>query len=169
MPFDYKFNGVPTIVAPAGPALGVDAVGGGLYVGTQGVWRTAGNVAAVTLTAQAAAIAATTLYTPQVSGVYQLDWMAKVTTVDGTSSTLGALTVTYKDTDTVNQSQVAGAFTQTGAAATTNAANTTVANLNGNLAINAASGTAIQYAMAYTSNTPGQMIYELKLRLSFLG
>lgn len=170
MPFDYIFNGVPTVAAPAAPALGADVTNGTIYVGNKGVWKAdSGQVASASLTGQVAAISATTLYTPTVSGIYTLDWYAKVTVVDGASSTLGALTVTFKDTDTVNQSIVAGGFTQAGAAATTNTGNTTASSLNGNLTINAASGTAIQYAVAYASGTPGVMTYEIKFRLSFLG
>src|SRR6266568_696767 len=54
-------------------------------------------VGEVDLTAQGAAIAATTLFTPSVTGFYRIGFYLKVTRVATTSSTLGAVTITYSD------------------------------------------------------------------------
>ena len=125
--------------------------------------------AAVDLTAQAAAISATTLYTPATTGMYRISAYLKVTTVDATSSTLGAVTITYTDgTDSVAQTAVMLMANEAGAAVTTNSGNTTAAKLIGTMSIYALTGVAIQYAVAYASNVPGTMKYEVHLRAEAL-
>jgi hypothetical protein len=124
--------------------------------------------ATVDLTAQAAAIGATTLYTPAATGMFRITAYLKVTTVDATSSTLGPLTITFTDgTDSVAQSNVMLMATQTGAAATSNSGNTTVSSLSGHMIVYA-STSAIQYAVAYASNVPGTMKYEVHLKVEAL-
>lgn len=171
MSFDYISKGVPTISAPAAPALLADVVNGALYTNVSGVWKPAGAglAGAANLTGQtSASITATTLYTVVASsaGMYQLDWYTKLTTT-GTSPVLGPLTITFNDTDTVAQSVVAAGQTQAGAAGTSLTATTTAQNLSGSLSINAGAG-AIQYAFVCTG-TIGAAIYELKIRLEYLG
>ncbi len=123
------------------------------------------NAAVVDRTAQTAAITATTLLTPAVTGLYRISAYLKVTTAGSTSSTLGALTITYTDgTDSVAQSQVAGLQTQAGAVATTNAGNTTASKLLGDLVIYAKTGVAIQYAVGYASSGTA-MQYEIHLAI----
>lgn len=126
-------------------------------------------LASVDLVTQAAAISATTIVTPAVTGWYRINAYVKVTRAATTSSTLGALTITYTDgTDSVAQSQVVGLQTQAGAIATTNAGNTTASKLAGNVAIYAKAGVAIQYAIAYTSSGTTTMQYEAHLKLETL-
>jgi len=125
--------------------------------------------ASADLTAQGAAIGATTLYTPTATGMYRVSAYLKVTTVDATSSTLGALTITYTDgTDSVAQTAVMQMANEAGAAVTSNSGNTTAAKLIGRMEIWALTGVAIQYATAYASNIAGTMKYEVHLRVEAL-
>lgn len=125
--------------------------------------------ATVDLTAKAAAITATTLYTSAATGMFRISAYLKVTTVDATSSTLGPVTITFTDgTDSIAQSNVMVMATQTGSAATSNSGNTTVSSLSGQMIVYALSGVAIQYAVAYASNVPGTMKYEVHLKAEAL-
>lgn len=125
--------------------------------------------ATVDLTARSAAIAATTLYTPISTGMFRISAYLKVTTVDATSSTLGAVTITYTDgTDSVAQSNVMHMADQTGAGVTSNSGNTTTSLLTGSMIIFATVGVAIKYAVAYASNIAGTMQYEIHLKLEAL-
>lgn len=122
------------------------------------------GVGTADLTGQTAAKAATTLYTPVSTGRVRISAYLKVTTVDGTSSTLGAVTITFTDgTDSVAQSMVMLMADQAGAAVTTNTGNSTTSVLTGSMFVYAKTGVAIQYAIAYVSNTPGQMAYAARL------
>lgn len=124
------------------------------------------ELAQISLTAQTALIAATTLYTPLASGKFRISAYLKVTTVAGTSSTLGAVTITFTDpTDSVAQSQVIQMQTEAGASATTNAGNLTTSKLSGTLEIEAKIGVPIQYAIAYASNAAAAMNYKASLTL----
>jgi hypothetical protein len=117
-------------------------------------------------TAQAAAIGATNLTAsaPR-SGRYRVGYSATVTTVDGVSSILGGTNgfqVIYTSpTDSVAKTTVPGN-------SITSAGNTTATADGGDIMIYAKTGTAIQYKFDYTSNTPGQMIYELHVTLEAL-
>jgi hypothetical protein len=124
--------------------------------------------AAVDLTAQSAAKTTTTLYAVPSTGAgqYRLSWDAKVTTVDAVSSTLGALTVVYTDPDGIVQTITAAAQIAAGTIATSSTGNTTAAVLLGlPLTLNCKASTNVTYAFAYVSNTPGQMLYNLHIRL----
>ncbi len=126
------------------------------------------RAASVDLTAQAAAITTTTVYAVPASGAgqYRISWNAKVTTVDAVSSTLGALTIVYTDPDGVVQTITAPASIAAGTIATTSTGNLTTTVLLGlPLLLNCKASTNITYAMAYISNTPGQMIYNLHIKL----
>jgi hypothetical protein len=106
------------------------------------------SYAKVDLTAQTAAIGATTVYAVPASGVgmYRVCWVATVTTAAGTSSILGGTNgfqVVYTDgDDSVVKTTVAGA---------TSAANTTATTLSGAIVVYAKASTNIQYSMDYTS------------------
>ena len=127
------------------------------------------QTAVVDLTAQTAAKSTTALLTPSVTGLYRISAYLKVTTPATTSSTLGALTITYTDgTDSVAQTHVVSLTTQAGAAATTIATNTTAAKLSGSLIIWAKTGVAIQYAIAYVSSGATPMAYEAHLAIEAL-
>lgn len=121
----------------------------------------------VDLTAQTAAVSATSLVAAPATARYRISAYLKVTTPATTgaaTSTLGGVTITYADgTDSVSQSVVMQMQTQAGASATTNSGNTTTSVLSGELVIYAATGTAIQYAIAYASNTAAQMAFEAHL------
>lgn len=124
------------------------------------------QAAVADITAKAAAITATTLLTPSVTGLYLISAYLKVTTAATTSSTLGGITITYTDgTDSVAQSQVMALQTQAGAIATTNTGNTTASKLSGILVIYAKTGVAIQYAIAYASSGSTAMQYEAHLAI----
>lgn len=125
-------------------------------------------LAAVDLITQAAAIGATLLYAVPATqgGLYRIRFLLKVTRA-GTTSTLGALTITYTDaTDSVAQSVVALAGTQAGAAATTNAGNSTTSVLQGEVTVNAKAGTNINFAIAYASTGVTTMQYEAHLAVN---
>lgn len=125
-------------------------------------------LASADLTGQTAAIAATTLFTPSATGFYRISAYLKVTTPDGVASILGGasgLTITYTDgTDSVAQSVVAQLANQAGTAAIVNAGNTTTSVLQGTVNIYALTAVAVQYAVGYTSTTPGAMAFEVRLR-----
>lgn len=148
--------------------------------GTNVLWQTdgSGNISGyvptsapiinvVDLTGQTAAVSATNLVASPITSRYRIAAYLKVTTPATTglaTSTLGGVTIAYADgTDSVAQSVVMQMQTQAGAAATTNAGNSTTTVLTGELVIFAATGTAITYAIAYASNTSAQMAYEAHL------
>jgi len=124
------------------------------------------EAAEVDLTAQTAAISATTLLTPSVSGLYRISVYLKVTRAATTSSTLGALTIAFTDaSDSVAQSLVVGLRTEAGATATTNAGNATSSKLVGQCIVNAKAAVAITYAIAYVSSGTTTMLYEAHLKV----
>ena len=121
-------------------------------------------VAAVDLTAQTAAIAATTLYAVPASGVgmYRVSYSAKVTTVATTSSMLGGATgfqVKYTDPDLVVVTSSQGAVDLF----SVSELNTTQAHINGAVIIYAKASTNIQYVMGYTSVGATPMAYNLHI------
>lgn len=119
----------------------------------------------VDLTAQGAAIPATLLFATSVfGGVYRIDWVASVTTVDGTSSTLGGaggFQILYTDGD--------DSVVKTTPASASSSGNTTATTIGGSITVNAKNTTNIQYQFGYTSNTPGQMKYNLHVRYTKIG
>lgn len=183
----FSHSGSPSsnIIVPSIGILGSASVAGSLFLG--GFKTTFNNVglltqynnintvsngipseyATVDRTGQVAAITATTLYTPVATGMFRVSAYLKITTT-GTSPVLGPVTITYTDgTDSVAQSNVMLLATQAGAAATSNAGNTTTSTLNGSMVIFALTGVAIQYAVALTG-TVGTAAYEVHLKLEAL-
>ncbi len=118
------------------------------------------------LTAQSAAITATTLYATTATGMYRVSWSATITTVDGVSSVLGGaggFQVIYTSpTDSVVKTTVAGN-------SVTSSANTTGTAVGGCEVVYANTGTNIKFTYGYTSATPGQMVYELHIKVESLG
>jgi hypothetical protein len=118
------------------------------------------------LTAQNAAIAATTIYTPTATGRFRISVYEKVTTAASVSSILGGSTgtvLTYTDgTDSVAQSISMGLDSQAGVIGLTNNANTTGTSLNGSAYIYAKTGVAIQIAIGYTSVNSGEMVFAVR-------
>ena len=120
----------------------------------------------VDLTAQNAAIGTTTLFAVVNAGQYRVSWNAKVTTAAGSSSTLGALTITYTDPDGVVQTITCAAQISAGTIATTSTGNSTTTVLLGvPMLLNCKAGTNIQYAFAYASNAANAMQYNLHIRV----
>ena len=117
-----------------------------------------GSLATVDLTAQAAAISATTAYGVPVGGdgMYRVSYYAKVTRAATTSSILGGLTITATDPD-------ANVSTQTSSTSVTNSLTTGV--ITGEIVVYAKASTNIQYAMAYTSVGATAMQYNLHLKV----
>lgn len=127
------------------------------------------SLAKADLTAQGAAVASTLLYSVPATqgGLYRIRFYLKVTRAATTSSTLGALTITFTDaTDSVAQSVVAQGSTQAGVAGTTNAGNATTSVLQGTITVNAKAGTAVNLAIAYTSAGATTMQFEAHLVLN---
>lgn len=118
------------------------------------------------LVTQGAAIGSTLLYAVPAGqgGLYTIKFYLKVTRAATTSSTLGAITITFTDAgDSIAQSVVLQGATQTGAASTSVATNTTVAVLQGQAIINAKAGTNINFAIAYVNSGATTMQYEARI------
>lgn len=98
-----------------------------------------------------------------------MSWNAKVTTAattGGMTSTLGALTIVYTDPDSVVQTITMPASIAAGTIATTSTGNSTTTALLGlPLMLNCKASTNITYAMAYASDTAGEMKYNLHIKL----
>lgn len=127
--------------------------------------------ATVDLTAQGATIATTTLYAVPASGAgqYRLSWDAKITTVAGTSTTLGPLTIVYTDPDGVAITLTAVAQISAGTIATSSSVNSTSTVLLGlPITLNCKASTNITYAFAYASNAAGVMKFNLHIKLEAL-
>lgn len=119
------------------------------------------------LTAQAAAIAATTIYAVPASGqgMYRISWSADITTADAVSSTLGGTNgfqaIYTSPTDSVVKTTIPQADW-------TSTVNTTGTAVGGTMIVFAKASTNIQFSFDYTSNTPGQMKYELHIKVEAL-
>ena len=126
------------------------------------------ELATVDLTAQSAAITATTLYAVPAAGagMYLITWVAKITTKDAAASTLGG-TNGFQVSYTSPTDSVVGTDSPT--TPVISAANTTGTSISGSEVVYAKASTNIQYAFGYTSTTPGQMVYELHIKCSYLG
>lgn len=114
------------------------------------------NTAHSLLTAQGAAITATTLYAAPATGFYRINYCATITQLATTSCVLGG----------VNGFQVLftspnGSVVKTTPAGPTSATNSTATCLTGSIVVNAKTGTNIQYTMGYTSVGATPMQYEL--------
>lgn len=127
--------------------------------------------ATVDLTAQGAAITATTLYAVPAAGagMYRISFVAKVTQVATTSSILGGaggFQLLYTDAnDSVVVTTPTEAFDSDN---TTLALNTTQAYYAGVLIVNAKASTNIQYQMGYTSVGATPMQYNLHIKVEAL-
>ncbi len=130
--------------------------------------------ATVDLTAQSAAIAATTLYAAPAAGVgmYRISWVAAVTTPATTSSTLGGTNgfqIVYTDADdsAVKTSPAPGAPSAgvNQAYSQTNQGNTTATQISGVIVVRAKASTNVQYQVDYTSVGATAMQYNLHIKL----
>jgi hypothetical protein len=127
-----------------------------------------GLVAKSNLTAQAAAITATTIWAVPagLGGMYEVSWSATVTTADGVSSTLGGAAGFQLKYTNLNDSVVK---TTNPTTVTVSAGNTTGTSIGGVFTAYCKASTNLQYLFGYTSNTPGQMIYDLNIYVKFIG
>jgi hypothetical protein len=186
----WKFNGNTQFGAEPSPAFNNSIPLGDASLGWSTVWingvngseslagpSRSGNAVvyfigspSVDLTGQTAAIGTTTLAsTGGFAGQYRVTWDATVDTAAGTSSTLGALTITYTEPSGVVQTITAGALSKTGTVETTDTGNSTTTVLLGiPLLLNCKSSTLIQYSFAYASNAANAMAYNLHIRVEAL-
>jgi Collagen triple helix repeat (20 copies) len=122
------------------------------------------NLAQIDLLAQAAAISATPLFTPSVSGLYQVKIFLRITQKATTSSTLGGVTLAFTDPDDSSaQSCVAQLGAVGGSAVATSTGNTVDIFLQGCTTIHAKAGVAVTYACAYVSSGTTPMQYSLHM------
>lgn len=122
------------------------------------------------LTAQSAAITATTIYAVPAAGagLYQVSWVATVTTAATTSSVLGGTNgfqVIFTD---VNDS-VVKTSNPTAVSNFTTAGNTTASSVSGTFNAYCKASTNLQYAFDYTSVGATPMQYDLSIRVLYLG
>lgn len=122
------------------------------------------EVAVVDLTAQTAAITATTLISAPVTGMYRIAWSAAITTAASVSSILGGTNgfqiIYTSPTDSVAKTTVSGN-------SVTSAANTTATTVGSDIVIYAKTGTNIQYQYDYTSSGTA-MAFELHIKVELL-
>lgn len=138
-----------------------------------GIQQAPATFASVDLTAQAAAIAATTLFAVTIAGMFRVSWVAKLTTAATTSSVLGGTNgfqIKYTDADdsVVVTTPAWWAVGNNGAAPTSAALNTTQTYIGGTHIVNAKAVTNIQYVMDYTSVGATVMQYNLHIKLEAL-
>ena len=133
-------------------------------VGTTPTFIGSPIIASVNLTSQSAAVSATTLFTPAVTGFFRVSVRLKLTTT-GTSPVVGHVTITYTDgDDSVAQSVVMLLHSTTGTAVTTTVNNSvTTSNVNGSIVMFAKAAVAVQYAIAQ-SGTIGSGKWSAHLR-----
>lgn len=174
-----RFNGDTSFAQDSLPGAAID-MAGKLFITNSGLVTKYDNlvtvgrgipyqVATQDLTAQVAAKAATTIFTPTQTGWFRINIYLQVTTAATTSSILGGATgvvITYNDGDgNVAQTRTAALQTNAGAIAVTSATNTTGTSLEGEMVIYARTGVAIQYAIGYTSVGATAMQYAAHLRV----
>ena len=133
------------------------------------------ELATVDLTTQAAAISATALYTPAVSGMFRISVVLQVTRAATTSSILGGTTgvvLTYTEPDgSVAQTvtvEMSGQNGNTITTATGNTGNSTTTQSKGDADIYAKTGVAINYAVGYTSVGGTTMQFSVHIKLEAL-
>lgn len=134
--------------------------------------KVVGAFNAVDSLTQAAAIGATTLFTPSASGMFRISIVLQVTRAATTSSVLGGgtgVTITYTEPDgSVAQSIKPLLMDQAGVGvvpATGNILNTTATQSQGSCVIYAKTGVAIQYAIGYTSVGATTMQFSAHLKI----
>ena len=124
--------------------------------------------AKINLVTQSAAISATTIFAvPSTApGLYRVTWSATITTADGVSSSLGGTTGFQLKYTNGSDSVVK---TTNPTTSVVSAGNTTGTSIGGVVVAECKGGTNLQYLFGYTSNTPGQMIFDLNASVEYLG
>jgi hypothetical protein len=169
---NWQAQGVAGLVFQYGLTGGNDL---GIFISTYLGNSTAGAGATCTfaksnLTAQAAAITATTIYAvPNTanrtrSGLYRVSYSASITTAATTSCTLGGANGFQVLYTNVNDSVV-----KTSPAGPTSSTNATTTMISGDVIVYAKAGTNIQYTFGYTSSGATAMVYDLNIYVEFLG
>ena len=121
----------------------------------------ASEVAQVNLTAQSAAIAATTAYTtPAADGKYRINWSIKITQAATTSSTVS---FQYKFTEADDSQVVTAPPSVVNNVHGTNANSITTGYVSGSFMVHAKASTAIQYIVNYVSSGATSAQYNLHL------
>ena len=120
-------------------------------------WAQSGSVATVPVLAQTAALATTSVYTTFASGDYRVSWYLRKTRADGAAS---SATVTIGCVDQDGQ-----ALTYTGAALTVDSV---AAWQSETKQIRCVASSDLTVAVAYSSTTPGQMRYDLVVKVEQL-
>jgi hypothetical protein len=122
-------------------------------------------VASSSLTAQAAAIAATTIFAVNKAGLYRVSYCASITTADTTACVLGGATGFQVKFTNASDSVVKTSNPTTVTSSATNATTTTI---SGALYANCLITTNLQYLFGYTATT-GNMRYDLEIYVEYLG
>jgi hypothetical protein len=147
-----NFNGT----TPAAPAGGTNVIPQNDGAGNMSFYVPNGPVvlAELALTGQTADVASTPLVTSANTGRFRVTVYIIVTTVDPSSSTLGAVELSWSDGDNSTSQTLALTTTQTGNSLTTFATGTALVN---NLA-----ATPLNISTSgYASNTPATMEFSL--------
>lgn len=146
-------------VTPAAPAGSTNVVFQNDVSGNVTAYvASTGGIAPVNSTGLTADVAATTLTTPAVAGLFRVTAYMIVTTPDGTSSTLPSLIISWTDWD--------NSTPQTFTLLPTNNGDSTVTFQQDSMEVSSAAAAAIQYTVSgYASNTPSTMTYALHIRI----
>ena len=127
-------------------------------------------VATSDLTAQGAAIGATTIYAVPAAGagMYRITWMATITRAATTTATLGGSTGFQAQFTDVNDS-VVKLQNPTSQNNFTTSSNATGSTVSGVVVGYCKASTNLQYQFGYTSSGATSMQYDLSMRVEFLG
>lgn len=170
-----RFNGDTSIGQDATPGATLDVSGKLFVAGATGTISKYNNITTVEagvpsslasskLTAQAAAIGATTIYAVPAAGAgfYRISWVASVTTAATTSSILGGaggFQVVYTDLN----DNVVKTSNPTTITAETSAGNTTATTVSGVRIAYCKASTNLQYSFGYTSVGVTGMAFDLSI------
>lgn len=106
----------------------------------------------------------------QYAGLYKISWSAVITVADPTSATLGGVNgfqVTYTDDET--NAVVTTAPAQAGDPMQTNADDLVGSQVSGSVIVNCAPEIPLTFSFDYLSANANAMIYNLKIRIEYIG
>lgn len=107
-------------------------------------------------TGQSASIVTSTLLATPAAGLYRVSWYLRKTVADGVASSL-TMTIGWTDSGV--------SLTKSGSALTTDS---TTAEQDGAFTVYADAASDLTYAVAYASNTPGKMTYDVRVSVEQL-
>jgi hypothetical protein len=119
-------------------------------------FQNVGTVASVRKADQTAALVTASAYTTQAEALYRVSWYLRKTIADGVNSSL---------TITLGWTNRAVALTEAGAALVTDSV---LAQQSGSKVVRADAASDLTYAVAYASNTPAKMTYDLDVSVELL-